>query len=102
MKRILLWSCVLVACSSSGGSLFDPGGGNSNPFGGNITTGADGPCETREDKAGCACASDGQSRECWPGITGQSHAGYCKPGTQVCSTMGSKEFVSRVWGDCTG
>jgi hypothetical protein len=105
MPRFPLWSCALVlACSSSGGSVFDNGtiGGPSNNPGGTITTGADGPCDTREDKVGCACTTDGASRECWPGLVGQSHNGLCRPGTQICAIDGSKEFVSQTWGACMG
>jgi hypothetical protein len=106
MHRFLFGSCVLVAaCSSTGGSIFENGGTIATPPttpGGPIALGADGPCETREDKNGCACTTDGTSRECWPGVVGQSHAGLCRPGTQICSTAGSKEFVSQTWGECTG
>jgi hypothetical protein len=101
VKRILLWSSLFaLACSSNAESLFDPSKEDGGP--GSILTGADGPCGTREDKVGCACLIDGQSRECWPGSVGQSHTGVCRSGVQTCGSSGSKEFVSLAWGACTG
>ena len=101
MRQLL--ACVVLclsACASDGRALDD---------GSSIIGTDDGPpsvnndggltCNDSDpDQSGCACATPGATRACYPSSANPAmrNIGICKDGTQTCNGMG--EFSS--WGAC--
>ncbi len=84
--------CRNVARCASGGT----GGGGAGGAGG-----GGGECGTPEDRAGCACATVGETRPCYRGPTITRNTGTCVDGTQTCTASTSGE-LGASWSTCSG
>jgi hypothetical protein len=78
------------------------GGGADGPRldGGGGGDGGGGCAPAATDLEGCACATPGGTRPCWPGSADPAARGVgpCRDGAQTCTS--TDEFVA--WGPCTG
>ncbi|MBL8957929.1 MAG: hypothetical protein JNK82_44550 [Myxococcaceae bacterium] len=96
-----LIDCADPDCRMSGICLGGAGGGSGATAGGSgSTAGGSAACGTPEDRAGCMCATPGETRPCYGGPFITRNTGTCQDGTQTCMQSGGE--LSAVWGACTG
>jgi hypothetical protein len=93
-----LAAASFVACSSQSDSAVDRDGGSRETGSGSGVLLSDGG--TGSGAGSCAFAGDTQV--CWTGQASQRGVGACHDGTQQCTQQVNGEFVTLVWGPCTG